>query len=188
MGIIGTLLKNRRAGESGLAWNRPALAGPETLPLSSPAFADGAVIPAEHTAKRAGGSETSPPLSWSAVPAGTAELLLVAEDADAPTGKPLVHLLALVEPTVTSLDAGALSPDAAAVGVRLLKSSLGRGYLGPAPIKGHGPHHYVFQLFALAAPAVPAGAAGTDQSPRSVLAAVRGPVLARGRLTGTCER
>ena len=33
-----------RAGESGLAWNLPALAGPETLQLSSPAFAE-KVIP-----------------------------------------------------------------------------------------------------------------------------------------------
>lgn len=184
---MGTLLKNRRAGETGLAWNLPALAGPETLPLSSPAFADGAPIPAGHAGKRVGGGDVSPPLSWSAVPAGTAELLLVAEDTDAPTGKPFVHLLALVEPAVTSLDAGALSPAAAAVGVRLLKSTMGRGFVGPAPIKGHGPHHYVFQLFALAAPAVADGAAA-NESPRSVLGAVRGPVLARGRLTGTYER
>ena len=27
MSIMGTLLKNRRAGESGLAWNLPALTG-----------------------------------------------------------------------------------------------------------------------------------------------------------------
>lgn len=168
---MGTLLKNRRAEETGLAWNLPALAGPETLPLSSPAFADGAPIPAGHAGKRAGGDDTSPPLSWSAVPAG----------------KPFVHLLALVEPAVTSLDAGALSPAAAAVGVRLLKSTMGRGFSGPAPIKGHGPHHYVFQLFALAVPAVADGAAA-NESPRSVLGAVRGPVLARGHLTGTYER
>jgi hypothetical protein len=45
MSILGTLLKNRRAGEAGLVWNLPALAGPETLQLSSPAFADGAAIP-----------------------------------------------------------------------------------------------------------------------------------------------
>ena len=35
MSIVGTLLKNRRAGEAGLAWHLPALAGPETLQLSS---------------------------------------------------------------------------------------------------------------------------------------------------------
>lgn len=106
------------------------------------------------------------------------------EDVDAPMGKPFVHLVALVDPSVTSFAPGALNRDAAPDGVRLLKSGFGRGYVGPSPIKGHGPHHYVFQLFALPAPV----AANPDASPRAVLAAVRGPVLARARLTGTYER
>jgi len=44
--------------------------------------------------RRAGGREVSPPLSWSAAPEGTAELLLVMEDPDAPMGKPFVHCVA----------------------------------------------------------------------------------------------
>jgi Raf kinase inhibitor-like YbhB/YbcL family protein len=186
--IIGTLLKNRRAGESGLAWNLPALAGPETLQLSSPAFADGAPIPAEHAGKRVGGREASPPLSWSTAPDGTAELLLAVEDVDAPMGRPFIHLLAVIDRTVPSLDAGALSQGVTPVGVHPFKSSMGRGWVGPSPIKGHGPHHYVFQLFALAAPAVSDPDAPVHASPRSVLAGVRGPVLARGRLTGIYQR
>jgi phosphatidylethanolamine-binding protein (PEBP) family uncharacterized protein len=63
---------------------------------------------------------------------------------------------------------------------------MGRGYLGPEPIKGHGPHRYVFQLFALAT-AMSGGTLEKD-SPRSVLATATGPVLARGRLTGIYER
>jgi Raf kinase inhibitor-like YbhB/YbcL family protein len=188
MSIVGTLLKNRRAGEAGLAWNLPALAGPETHPRYSEAFADGAPIPLEHAGKRIGGRETSPPLSWSPAPEGTAELLLVMEDIDVPMGKPFVHLVALVDPTVTALPGGALSPATVAGGVRLLKSTMGRGYVGPAPIKGHGPHHYVFQLFALASPVAPDNAAAAGASPRALLGAVRGPVLARGRLTGSYER
>jgi hypothetical protein len=187
MSIIGTLLKNRRAGEAGLAWNLPALAAPETLLLSSLAFADGAPIPFEHAGKRIGGSEASPPLSWSTVPEGAVELLLVMEDIDVPMGKPFVHLVALAGPALTALAAGALNPATAPGGVCLLKSTMGRGYLGPSPIKGHGPHRYVFQLFALAAPAAH-GASAVDASPRALLGAVRGPVLARGRLTGTYER
>lgn len=188
MSIVGTLLKKRRAGESGLAWNLPALAGPETLQLSSPAFADGAPIPAEHAGKRIGGREVSPPLSWSTAPDGTAELLLVIEDIDAPMSKPFVHLLAVIDQTVPSLAAGALSQDVTPAGVHPFKPTMGRGYVGPAPIGGHGPHHYVFQLFALAAPAVPDPDAPANARPRAVLAQVRGPVLARGRLTGIYQR
>jgi hypothetical protein len=94
MGVVGTLLKNRRAGEANLAWNLPALSGPQTLEVTSAAFADGAAIPVEHAGKRAGGRQVSPPLSWTAPPPGTAELLLVMEDVDAPMGSPFVHCVA----------------------------------------------------------------------------------------------
>lgn len=86
MGVVGTLLKNRRAGEEKLAWNLPNLSAPETLTLTSDAFGDGEAIPAEYAGKRAGGRNLSPQLSWSVPPAGTAELLLVVEDAAAGDG------------------------------------------------------------------------------------------------------
>lgn len=189
MSIIGTLLRNKRAGEANLAWNLPALNGAEDLELTSEAFADdGTAIPVDHVAARAGGRELSPPLAWGPVPAGTAELLLVVEDVDAPMSKPFVHCVALISPSVTALGPGALARQAPAPAVRVLRSTAGRGYVGPAPIKGHGPHRYVFQLFALAEPALAEGGPGERAAPRALLAAVRGPVLARGRLTGRFER
>ena len=101
MSILGTILKNRRAGEAGLAWNLPGLDGPQTLGLSSEAFADGMPIPVEYAAKRSGGREVSPPLSWSAAPEGTAELLLVVEDTDTPMGKPFVRAPVLARGRLT---------------------------------------------------------------------------------------
>lgn len=188
MGVVGTLLKNRRAGETHLAWNLPSLDGPQTLPLTSAAFAAGAAIPVANAGRRAGGRELSPPLAWGATPDGTAEVLLVIEDVDAPMGAPFVHCVALIAPGVASLAEGALAADAPGDGVRVLRSTMGRGYVGPAPIKGHGPHRYVFQVFALGAPAVGDGSASASAKPRALLAAVPGPVLARGRLTGVYER
>lgn len=73
--------------------------------------------------------------------------------------------------------------------MRVLRSGMGSGYLGPAPTKRHGPHRYVFQIFALAKP-VTTGSSGTvlgSGRPRNVLAAA-GDVLARGRLDGFYER
>jgi phosphatidylethanolamine-binding protein (PEBP) family uncharacterized protein len=189
MGVVGTLLKNRRAGETHLAWNLPGLLGPETLEVRSEAFGDGEAIPAEHAGKRAGGRNVSPPLAWTAPPPGTAELLLVVEDVDVPMRSPFVHGVARIAADVRALPAGGLAAAAPAPGVRVLRSGMGRGYLGPEPIKGHGPHRYVFQLFALAAPAVADGdPAGEGARPRALLAAVAGPVLARGRLTGVYSR
>lgn len=65
---------------------------------------------------------------------------------------------------------------------------MGRGYLGPEPIKGHGPHHHTFQLFALAAAATGGEVDAEQARPRALLWAVSGPVLAKGRLTGLYER
>jgi Raf kinase inhibitor-like YbhB/YbcL family protein len=188
MGILGTLLKNRRAGETHLAWNLPTLSGPPTLTLTSEAFRDGEAIPVEHAGKRAGGRNTSPPLAWSAAPSGTASLLLVVEDVDAPTPRPFVHCVAVIDPSVRQLPADGLSREDPADGVRLLRSGMGSGYLGPEPVRGHGPHRYVFQLFALAGAALPDGGQAERSRPRALLASVPGPALARGRLTGVFER
>jgi hypothetical protein len=188
--LLGKLLKNRHAGDEGLAWHAANLAGPETLTLSSPDFAADGPIPVAHAGKPAGGQELSPALAWTEAPAGTAQLLLVIQDPDAPTPKPYVHGVFLIEPTVTALGRGALDAKNPATGVQPLRNGSGRGYLGPAPIKGHGPHRYVFQLFALAKPVTAAG--GTDLAsakPGAVVAAATvGDVLARGRVAGSYER
>jgi phosphatidylethanolamine-binding protein (PEBP) family uncharacterized protein len=118
--------------------------------------------------------------------------LLVVEDLDSPLRTPIVHAVALIDPAVTTLDAGALSARSPGAGVRVLRSFVGRGYRGPGPIPGHGPHRYVFQVFALGSDVGTAGLAGgmplDEARPRVVLAAASGPALARGRLTGTYER
>jgi phosphatidylethanolamine-binding protein (PEBP) family uncharacterized protein len=172
LALIGTLLKNRRAGEKNLAWNLSALAGPAGITLSSAAFEHEGEIPLANAGKRAGGQNQSPGLSWIGVPDGTVQLLL------------FVHCVALLEAGLSELPAGGLNKTSEATGVRTLRSGMGRGYLGPEPIKGHGPHRYVFQLFALAT----AVSAGEAAKPKAVLATVRGPVLARGRLDGFFTR
>jgi phosphatidylethanolamine-binding protein (PEBP) family uncharacterized protein len=190
MSLLGRLLNNRRAGETHTAWNMPNLHGPELLALTSRHFGHGGTLPLEHCAKNIGGEDLSPHLVWSPLPPGTAQLLLVVEDIDVPIAKPAVHCLALIDPAVGHLDPGALAVRQPGPGVRLLRSTIGRGYHGPAPIKGHGPHHYVFQLFALSTPVDSArDATPVDRArPRALLSAITAPVLDRGRLTGVFER
>lgn len=193
MAILGKLLRNRRAGEAQLAWNQPSLAGPETLRLAAPHFADGEAMPLEHAGRRVGGRDLSPALVWGELPSDTAQVLLVVEDVDAPTSKPFVHCVAVISPALAGdgLPAGALSEREPGAGVTLLRGQMGTGYRGPAPIKAHGPHSYVFEVFALGAklPGSVEGTALARLSPRRVLALVgNGSVLARGRLTGTYER
>lgn len=177
----------RRSGSPDVAWSAPHLAGAPTLALSSPDFEHEGMIPAVHAAVRAGGQNLSPALTWSPPPSGTVQLLLVIEDPDASTPRPFIHCVALLDTSVASLGHGALDAGHPAGGVSLLRSGIGRGYLGPAPPKSHGPHRYVFQLFALAAPVGLAGAALDSARPRDVLAAAR-DVLAGGRLDGFYQR
>ena len=194
MPFLGKLLKNRRCGDAHSAWKLPNLQGPESLSVTSRDFKDGEPMPREHAGKRVGGKNLSPHLTWSAPPPGTTGLLLVVEDLDVPISKPAVHCLVLIDTSLldspNDLPPGALSAREPAAGVRILRSTISRGYHGPEPIKGHGPHRYTFQLFALSGQlSSAADGAKLDQArPRALLSALTAPVTARGRLTGTYER
>jgi phosphatidylethanolamine-binding protein (PEBP) family uncharacterized protein len=190
MTLLGRLLKNRRAGETHTAWNLPNLRGPELLTLTSQDFGDGDTMPLKHCAKQIGGDDLSPQLAWSPLPPGTAQLLLVVEDIDVPMAKPAVHCLALIDPAAGHLEPGALAARQPGPGVRILRSTIGRGYHGPAPVKGHGPHRYVFELFALSTPvdSTPGSTPVDRARPRAFLPTVTATVLGRGRLTGVYER
>ncbi len=164
------------------------------LNVSSGEFNDGERLPLECVSTRVGGKNRSPSLLWNDLPPDTRNLILVVEDLDVPVGKPFIHCLAIVDPTrLTSPDRmamGALSESDPAAGVRLMRSTLGRGYQGLYPPKGHGPHHYTFQLFACTQPFIDLfnGNEPDRLKPRDVLAQITSPVIGRGRLTGTYQR
>jgi hypothetical protein len=58
------------------------------------------------------------------------------------------------------------------------------GYMGPAPPKGHGTHHYHFRLYALDQPLHVE--AGLDN--KSLKAAMSGHILQQADFVGTYER
>lgn len=183
---LGALMRNVRAGHAKLVVADPALSlGDAVIDLSSPAFASGARLPVRFTAD---GDGISPPLLWGAVPAGTASLALIVEDPDAPAPNPLVHAVVWGLPAAEHrLAEGAIAPDGAGgpdgrdVG---RNSSFAEGWLPPDPPAGHGPHDYVFQLFALSAtPDV-----GVNPGRSDLVRAIAGKVLAAGILVGTYSR
>lgn len=195
MTLLGTLLRNHRPDERNHAWNQANLAAPDTLEITSCDFTDAGTLAPRHAGTRVGGENLSPHLAWSQVPAGSAELLFLMEDVDAPLGaNPAVHCLAIIDVaglrTPHELPPGALGKKNPAPGVTLLRSVLGRGYIGPEPLKGHGPHRYVFQIYALGQSLLnrPDRDALVKSRPRTLLAAVDSPVLARGRINGVYER
>ncbi|MBO9559698.1 MAG: YbhB/YbcL family Raf kinase inhibitor-like protein [Caulobacter sp.] len=182
---IGHALRGVRAGFEKVASEDRAFAEAEdTVTLASTAFEDGGSIPSRYTAD---GEGLSPPLYWRDVPPGAAAVALLVEDPDAPAPEPLVHLLAWDLPAdLAELPEGQLhSPDHGGLDENLGKNSfLGAGWLPPDPPTGHGPHLYVFQLFALDRRLSFDGHPGRG----AFLEAIEGHVLAKGMLVGTYER
>src|SRR5262249_50874941 len=148
--------------------------GRMTLTLRSPALESGTPIPARFDHER---GDRSPPLLWDGVPEGTAGLVLLVDDPDAPVKGSFVHwVLCNLDPARQGIAEGE-APAEATAGA----NGFGRsGYLGPAPPPGDAPHHYIFRLLALDEPASLKG----RPSYKDVEAAVTGHTLGEARLVG----
>jgi Raf kinase inhibitor-like YbhB/YbcL family protein len=171
LGLVGLA-----ACSSGGAVSREERDLPEPITVSSPAFAAGAAIPVRFTCA---GENVSPPLRWSAVPAGTAEVALVVDDPDAPRGT-YVHWVVIG----LGRDATELAEGAVPAGARQLANSAGdAAYTGPCPPAGPA-HHYRFTVYALERAPEVAGDAG----PGAAVEAIEAAAAARGRLVGTFGR
>ncbi len=183
--IVGHALRGQRAGLDSIASRAVDLrAGMAAISVTSLAFADHAPIPPRYTAD---GEGVSPPLQWSGVPEAAAAVLLIIEDADAPTPQPLVHAIVVALPTGDGgLQEAALpSRDQDGAGLQVGRNSyLQPAWLAPDPPPGHGVHRFAFQVFALEA------GASFDAEPgrEAVLEAIRSHGLASGCLIGTYER
>ena len=143
------------------------------MQLSSPAFSEGAAIPAHHTCD---GDDVPPPLTWDGAPDGTAAFVLIVHDPDA---RDFVHwLLADVPGDRRELAEG----EGDRVGTPG-RNDFGRtGWGGPCPPSGQ--HRYVFTIYALSEPL------GMSSTPDEdgVRSAMEGRVLAEGTVTGVYAR
>lgn len=177
LALLGRALSGLRSDERRSIIHAPGLTTAGTLRLTSSDFTDGGPMPIETTAY---GANQSPALSWSDIPDGTRQLVLVMEDIDVPMRTPVVHTVAVLDPQVDASPRGRLATTA----TRLVKGSFGRpAYHGPQPIPGHGPHRYRFHLYALDV-ALPESV----RRARDLPAAAAGHTLARGSVTGTFQR
>jgi len=182
---LGHALRNQRAGLDQIAFNLVSVGGgTAAIQVRSLAFADHAPIPALYTADGAG---ISPPVEWTGIPQGTASVLLIVEDADAPTPHPLVHAIVVdLPPQDGALPEDALkSSHSEGLGYHTGRNSyLQASWLPPDPPPGHGVHRYAFQVFALEAAPDFGGTPGRE----AVLEALRSHGIASGCLIGTYLR
>jgi Raf kinase inhibitor-like YbhB/YbcL family protein len=166
----------------------------QTIQLRSAAFEVGGMIPKTFTCD---GSDRSPPLEWSGVPASAQSLVLICDDPDAPMGTWSHWVVFNLAPRVRSLDEGIPAEETFAASAReepgsaVGKSPEARqgtndfgklGYGGPCP--PGGTHRYFFRLYALDIPLD----LGSDATRSQVLKAIGGHILAAGKLMGKYKR
>jgi Raf kinase inhibitor-like YbhB/YbcL family protein len=159
------------------------------MALTSPAFADGGLIPAAHAQP---GRDQSPPLAWSGAPDSVKSYVLLVHDVDAAMGDgtdDLLHWLVWNIPgTATALPAGIPSGAQRPDGMRQVSVS-GPYYRGPAAPATGPAHHYVFELYALDITlAVPPTGLTPAATRAAVLAAMAGHVRGKGVLVGRYQR
>jgi len=145
--------------------------------LRSKAFSDQAMIPAQHAREHA---NVSPPLEWDRAPEGTAELVLLCEDPDAP-GRPFVHWVVTgIPPQCTGMEEGEFVR-----GAHVGHNGFGgQGWGGPHPPAGDEPHRYFFRLYAVDQPLEVDPDAGADR----IHAALEGHTLEEATLVGRYGR
>jgi hypothetical protein len=146
--------------------------------LTSTALAPDQPVPVRHTCD---GDDLSPPLAWTDPPAGTVSLALLVDDPDAPSGTFTHWLLCGIGPARGSLEEGHRVGGGEVSG----RNDFSRqGYGGPCPPRGHGPHRYRFQLYALSdKPTLTSGFSVSEFA-----AAIKGRVLGEATLVATYER
>jgi Raf kinase inhibitor-like YbhB/YbcL family protein len=148
---------------------------PETITLTSPAFANRDAIPSQYSCQ---GDEISPPLVWNHIPDETQSFALIMDDPDA-SRAPWIHWVIYNIPSDTRNLPEAVNPVPGIVG----KNSWDRtSYGGPCPPAGT--HRYFFHLYALDILLdLDPGATQAD-----LAQAMEGRMLARGELMGTYHK
>jgi len=170
--------------------SKPADAAPKDaakaeFTVKSPAFKNNERFPVEYSTD---GENVSPEISWEGTPAGTKSFALICHDPDA--GQ-FIHWIAWNIPAdckglprglkrAATLD----DPKGMRQGFTGWGKSKGEGYLGPAPGKGSGDHHYTFTVVALDVD-FPADKVFTARELRS---AMKGHVLGKAELVGIFSR
>jgi Raf kinase inhibitor-like YbhB/YbcL family protein len=165
---------------------KKAPAGPG-LTLTTPAFADGAEIPAKFT--QSDPKPISPRLQWTNVPANTVSFALIMHDPDVAVQKKtddVLHWLAFNIPGSARELAEGVPPDAKLADGTIQAKNQGGvvGYRGPGAPAAGPHHHYTLELFALDTTLD----LGPDATRADVLKAIDGHILGKGVLMGRFHR
>ena len=174
---VGRAFGGLRAGVEKIASRKLATEQNRTLTVTSQDFVNGEPLPRSATKD---GESIPPIIAWSMVPEGTRSIVLICEDPDAPLPEPFAHWLVYGIPAAQTM----LDESTRAAAREGKNSNLQVGYAAAAPPRGHGIHHYHFQVFALDTELVLNSGVGRHE----LVESLRGHVIAWGEVVGTYER
>ncbi len=191
--MVGRGARRVRAGDERLASHKLAPNVEPSLTVTSPDFEDGEALPRAATIE---GEGVPPALEVSGVPAEAKSLAVLCEDPDAPMAHPFLHWSVYwLEGRDQTIDA-----EVVATAAQGKNSTLEIGFTPANPPKGHGVHHYHFEVFALdyPLPGSPDDVPGWEgEQPgegvmmgsgrNELFEAMRGHVVAWGEIVGVYE-
>jgi Raf kinase inhibitor-like YbhB/YbcL family protein len=148
--------------------------------LTSPAYAEGGVIPLTHVCTAQGGMNASPPLAWSGAPAGTLSFAIFFTDATTAFRHSAIYdIPSTLSALPADVDRSAMPADVP--GARQPRGYPGTpGYAGPCP---GSMHRYRFTLYALDVANLPGLTASSSLA--AVESAMMAHSLGTATLTGT---
>lgn len=152
------------------------------MELTSHVFEDGGRIPEVYTCD---GESRSVPLTWRHAPKDAQSFAVICDDPDAPGGT-FSHWAIYNIPGDKHFLNESLPKDPLLEGIAQAVNDFGgHGYGPPCPPKDHGPHRYIFRVYALDVAKLDVS---TESKVPDVEEAVQGHVIETARLTGIYER
>lgn len=147
---------------------------PDSITVTSPAFREGAQIPARFACAGYGGQSMTPPLRWSVASNGVGAQALVVDDPDSPGGAYVHWVLFNIDATANEILEGVVPQHAE----QAMNTAGTPGYAPPCPPKGEQ-HRYRFTMYAMREKVPMGNGAKLDE----VLSAIAQRTVARGRMT-----
>jgi Raf kinase inhibitor-like YbhB/YbcL family protein len=158
------------------------------LIMTITAFGDGSDIPPKYTQS---GDQTSPPISWINIPAGTITFLLHMHDVEnsrnRTTDDQLHWLVWNIPGSATGLPEGVPKGAQLQNGAYQISAS-GAMYRGPGAPAADPRHHYVFELFALDIKIGPKTMNDPFQTRTNIMKAIQGHILGKAVYVGRFHR
>jgi len=146
------------------------------ISVTSTAFKEGKMIPQKHTCD---GTNVSPQLAWTGIPASARSIALICEDPDAPSGIFTHWVVFNMAPVTKGIPEGGGLPAGAREGTNDFKRL---DFRGPCPPSGT--HRYYFKVYAVDMMlTLREGATRSD-----LLSALQGHVIEQGQIMGTYKR